>query len=638
MPPTSHEKSLSAAKLLGMFLLVVGAKFWMIRTCSAPLPIYDQWEAEGQTLLQPWVHGQFHFADLFAPFVQHRIVWTRLLVLGLFALNGQWDTEVQGIAAALIHAGTALALALVLVRRLGRAWEDAVLLGLLLMFGLPLALEETLSGGFASQFYLLMLFGVITVWGLGSHRPGSGAWWAGVAGAVAAWFSVASGPLPALAVAAWMTLRLAGRTGSKRDNWLTLATSLALGGARLCLGYGVSGRDELKARTVGEFAVRFAGLLGWPNFTAWAAPLAFAPFAWLLWRTWRHRRFISPAAAFLIPLGIFFLLNTAGLAYARNHYGDLQVSRYWDLLSYGALINFACLLLFFRETADAPPRTRAGVGLLAAAWVTATGYGLLGLAAHNVADIMPFVKSCSRHEVENVLAFVARPDADKRAAPTAAITLCDNGPLAARLLADPLMVDILPAAARPPIILEAASGSPFVHRVKPDPANDIESAWALEPSPNAQPVHFRSQTLAGVRLPYLSFPRVSGLGDDAFLALVDERSGAATWLQPGPVRHGVSSVLVKTPAGPFHVEAVVAAGADHALVFAYPREVGWLSAWVEPALDTATWFATAGAALWLGAVFWRRLGLGALGGVRVPLPVLTPDRPARATIEAVYTV
>ena len=369
--------------------------------------------------MQPWVHGQFHFADLFAPFVQHRIVWTRLLVLGLFGLNGQWDTEVQGIAAALIHAGTALALGLILVRRLGRAWEDAVLLALLLMFGLPLALEETLSGGFASQFYLLMLFGVITVWGLGSHRPGSGAWWTGVAGAMAAWFSVASGPLPALAVAAWMLLRLCWRVGSRRDNAITLGASLALGVGGLCLGYGVAGRDELKARTVGEFVVRFVGLLGWPNFTAWAAPLAFAPFAWLVWRTWRHRRPVGPAEAFLIPLGIFELLNTAGLAYARNHYGDLQVSRYWDLLSYGALINFACLLLFFRETgaADTPARRRAGVGLLAVLWMASTGYGLVGLAAHNVADIMPFVKSCSRHEIENVTAFVARPRRRKTGRP-----------------------------------------------------------------------------------------------------------------------------------------------------------------------------------------------------------------------------
>ena len=131
---------------------------------------------------------------------------------------------------------------------------------------------------------------------------------------------------------------------------------------------------------------------------------------------------------------------------------------------------------------------------------------------------------------------------------------------------------------------------------------------------------------------------MSDLGDDAFLALVDERAGTTTWLQPGPVRNGASSILVRTPDGPFHVEAVVAAGANRRLAFAYPREVGRLSAWVEPVLDAATLFFTAGGVLWLGAVFWRRLGLGALGGIRVRMPVLSGEKAAAARGEAVYTV
>ena len=58
----------------------------------------------------------------------------------------------------------------------------------------------------------------------------------------------------------------------------------------------------------------------------------------------------------------------------------------------------------------------------------------------------------------------------------------------------------------------------------------------------------------------------------------------------------------------------MAAGADHPLTFAYPREVGRLSAWVETVLGAATGLLAAGCGLWLGAVFWRRLGLHELSG------------------------
>ncbi len=627
MQPSPPEKpGYPVAKLLGMFLLILGAKFWTLQMCSAPLPLYDQWEAEGTRLLQPWLHGTLRLADLFAPWVQHRILWTRLLVLGAFALNGQWDTQVQAIAAAVIHALVAVGLGAILVRRLGRAWEDAVLLGLLAVFALPIGLENTLSGGFQSQYYLLLLFAVVTVWGLGSHRPGAVGWWAGVLGAVAAWFSVATGGLPSLAVAAWMGLRLLRRDGVARENGITLAVALFLGQAGLALSFvGVDTRGELRPHSVSELMARFLGLLGWPLPTAWAAPLIYAPFAWLVWRTVRTRRPTGPAEAFLLPLGFFTLLNTAALAYARNHYFGLYVSRYMDLLSFGTLVNFACLLLFLRETTAEgnPSRARLPFGVLAVVWTVCAGYGLVHLTARGLADTLPFTKICSQHEIGNMAALVARPEAQRLASQSVSITFCDNPPIANALLKDPAMLRVMPAAVRAPVILEAAAASAGVRLVKPRADDDLASVWTLAASPG-QPAHFRSQVVRGPHAPYLRFPEVSGLGEDAFIALVDETSGATTWLQPTTDHDGHPSALARTPSGPFHVEAVVAAGASHPLTFAYPREVGGLSAWVETVFGSAAWLLTAGGGLWLGVVFWRRLGLHELGlavrfgPVRVP--------------------
>ena len=625
----------SAAKLLGTVLLILGAKLWTLRVGSAPLPVFDQWESEGQHLLQPWLHHQFHLHDLFVPWVQHRIVWTRLIVLGLLRINRQWDTQLEAIISELIHAGAALLLGAILIRRLGRRWEDAVLLCLLLLFSLPIALANTLSGGFASQYYVLLLFAVVAVWGLGSARPGSAGWWTGVAGAVAAWFSVATGALPSFAVAAWMALRLARREGSARENRLTLGVALALGAAGLSLAVSPGDLDVLKPRSAGELLVRFLGLLGWPNPTAWAAPVAYAPFSWLLWRTLRdRRRATGPVEAFLIPFGFFVLLNTAALAYARNRYGDLQVSRYMDFLSLGALVNFLSLLPLLRDAATGAgdrARALAPVGLLASVWVVGAGFGLVQITSRNLADTLPSVKTCSQREIGDVAAFVARHDPGALVRGAHLHDLCDNPALAASLLQDPEILRVLPAQVRSPVRLELAAASPTAHRVDPAADGETRADWALEPSQTHQPVYFRSQVVNGSGLPYLRFPLVTGLGDDALIALVDERSGATTWLQPG-----CGSILT-APSGPFHVEAALAAGASGRLAFACPRDVGCLSAWVDPLLDSAPLLLCAGAASWLGAVFWRRLGLHALAGLRWRLPALARKSTDAAPGGAVYT-
>ncbi|MBV9126611.1 MAG: hypothetical protein JO117_00845, partial [Verrucomicrobia bacterium] len=71
-----------AAKLLALFLFVAGAKLCLLRAAGSPLPFFDAWAGEGDTLLRPWLEGTWRWRqDLFAPFYQHRIALTRLFTL-----------------------------------------------------------------------------------------------------------------------------------------------------------------------------------------------------------------------------------------------------------------------------------------------------------------------------------------------------------------------------------------------------------------------------------------------------------------------------------------------------------------------------------------------------------------------------
>jgi hypothetical protein len=595
------------AKILGLILLILGCKFFVLRLCSSPLPVFDQWQAEGQNLLRPWLRGELRLSDLFAPWAQHRIVWTRLLTLGLFELNGhQWDTQVEAIAAECIHACTAGVLGVILVRRLGRASEDTILLGLLLLFGLPFAQENTLGGGFASQYYTLLLFAVVAIWGLASHPLGAARWWIGAGAAFLAWFSLATGGLAALSVAGWMGWRLVRREGSRRENGISLGVTLALGLGGLSLSLGVPQQHTLQARSLGEFLSRFAGLMGWPHLTAWAAPIEYAPFVWLLWRTARRGHRPGRAEAFLIPLGIFAVLHAAALAFARAQYGGLGVSRYMDFLCFGTLVNFGCLLLFLGENGALPIRRRLRTGLLVLGWVAATGAGLSQLTARNIADDLPFVKNCSEQEVANAAAFVARPDWNNFLRKDPFEVMCNPPADAAALLQDPEIRGILPWSARLPVTIEGAAVSPHAFMVR-GTGSGSNSGWVLEPRQDGQPVYFRSRTINGLQLPYLCFPQISSLSSNAFVVLVADHSGQITWLPQRTAPSEWQSLLVKAPAGPFHLEAVLANGSAQRLAFSFPREVGWLSAWVGTLLDSAVGLLFAGCGLWLGAIFWPRL-------------------------------
>ncbi|MBI3706007.1 MAG: hypothetical protein HY244_19620 [Rhizobiales bacterium] len=137
-------------------LAVVGAKCWAISVYASPTPFWDQWDGEAASVYQPYFAGTLRLSDLIVPHNEHRILITRLWSLLLLELNGYWDPILQMVANTLL-AGLTVALLIAAFRPMLDTVSWIVLaLFSMIIFALPLAWENILSG-FHSQWYFLNL-------------------------------------------------------------------------------------------------------------------------------------------------------------------------------------------------------------------------------------------------------------------------------------------------------------------------------------------------------------------------------------------------------------------------------------------------------------------------------------------------
>ncbi len=434
------------AWLVALFLVVVGAQLWVVQLYGSPLPMWDQW-FEADLFFRPWVEGHLTWEHFVAPFNEHRILFTRLLDLGLIRLNGRWEPMLQMTVNAFIHAAFVCGLAFCLWDFLGRKKGWLVCFLLAPFFALPYAAENALWP-MNSQQYFMSLCWLATLAGLGFGKPGGRRWWFGLTAAILGLFTMASGLLAPVTVGGLTILRTIKHRRMEKGSLITLVSCLVVIGLGLALRVTMEADRPLRAHTLMEFTSALVRNLTWPFFRApemvclMPLPLAF------LVALYFRPNFPEPRAAeFLLALGLWSGLQSAGLAYGRANYGDIiPASRYMDVLNIFVIASlFATVLLPQLWSHGQFPRW-AGM-LLPLVFAGVIFFGLCRISQIVVDNLLIPTRTMTLVEEERVETLWATGDEHSFLEPP---TVRPKPEMALRLLRDTKLQSILPAACLPP--------------------------------------------------------------------------------------------------------------------------------------------------------------------------------------------
>jgi hypothetical protein len=340
--------------LLATLLIIAAARFYFVETFAIPLPYWDQWDAEGDFLLRPWIEGRLELRQLWQPHNEHRIFPTRLLSLLIFNVTGVWDNLTGARVNILLAACIPLIILLFLMRQKalhGPRW--LVLVAIVAQFSLPFAFENLLVG-FQSQFYFLIIFTLLAI--ILAVRY-SDSLLAMVCVLVLSWLSVltmASGILTPLAVTGVFALQGVAR---RKFNWKYLGLVVALLGLSVA-GYAIMPQIEAnqiyRSRNIPEVTRALRFILAWPASEGWSAVVALwlpglAMVPWLL-----RSRTCSRADLFMAGCVMWSLAQAFAIAYGRGQSMGSVSSRYTELFTIGLIGNAWFAARFIEITVKKP--------------------------------------------------------------------------------------------------------------------------------------------------------------------------------------------------------------------------------------------------------------------------------------------
>lgn len=369
------ERVVPPIALASLAMILFGVKLLVIGTYGNATPYWDQWDSEARLLYAAFLEGQLGWGDLFAAHNEHRILFPRLLALGLLQVNGIWNPLLQMVVNAALHAAFIGVFAGMLIKVVGQRFLLPVAAFCLVLCALPYGWENTLAG-FQSCFYFFLWFTVGAIWLVSVAEPFSARWWVGTGLACGAFFCAASGGLVLATLAAVGVLRY-GRGQHKRilEGVAVFTLGALFLGSVICTPR-IMTHAPLKAITFTQFLDSFDGYFAWPIKAAVVGALCRnAPGAlftiWML----RAKPPMDDRRWFLLALIVWSFGQSMALAYSRAV--GFVPSRYTDMLAVDVLTNFACLIVLWQVFAG----RRAVVAVTAAAWVGIV-LGCLGASVH----------------------------------------------------------------------------------------------------------------------------------------------------------------------------------------------------------------------------------------------------------------
>jgi hypothetical protein len=576
-----------------LFLVVFLAKLSLMRSSPVMAPFWDQWDGEAAVLFVPFHDDSLGWSAMIGFHNEHRILFTRLLALGLLAVDGQWDPRLEQVVNAGLHSLAAVVLAAIFWIAGGRRRLDVLVFASAVAFALPFAWENTLVG-FQSQFYFLVLFSLLALWLTTSRRPSTGAWWLGWLCAICSLFTAAGGLITPLAISVMIALKFADER-----RW---RDALVNGGAAalvLALGIAIASpplahHAPLKATTLGEFRLAMARSLAWP-WIDWPALgiVMWLPLGCLLIAASVRRARTTQLDRIAIGLGLWVVLTAGALAYGRGAGAPLPAPRYQDFLSLGFVVNAGVLAAFVDKTRASMAARRIAVGMLVA-WLSFAMVGVDRVVGRALTDLGVWRQYFAAH-TSNLRTFMITNDLAGLKSKRALVDLPypDSNRLAS-LLQDPNIRRILPAAVRRPLRVEPQVSTndafvldgPFVDSLPRDP---LQRSWlSLSALGRKAQGRFESRPLScelGIRLKF----QLSGyLGwEGQHLSMKDSRTGNEVTIMPTrPARESWTDVTTRCPSGPFQIVAIDDT-AESWFGFREPVEIGWASVVAESLIQNA---------------------------------------------------
>ena len=341
------EKKLGATELwslLAIAMIIFGARLNIIDVFSVAMPYWDDW---GQaSFLSRHIDGTLQFSDFISPSNQHRMMFTRLLAIGLIDLNqGQWDPVLAMIANSGMWTITALVLVSVAYLYRQHMQTPVIIILILLIWTFPISLVNTLWG-IQSHNYFMILFAVLGCW-LITYSAFSLRWWFGLICIFSACLTLAGGALLGLSVAFVSFISAVISNQQRSTNIITSVAALSA----VCFGVMMILIEPTPSYIKSTFnllnSVKTIGKsMSWPltNFV-WPSLIIALPILLILLKTLMLKQPIPKVVRYILSVYGFILLVSISIGIARASGGHGPSRRYFEFLSLAYVMSMFSLLL-----------------------------------------------------------------------------------------------------------------------------------------------------------------------------------------------------------------------------------------------------------------------------------------------------